>query len=69
MRLFLINGIDRLSLALGFTGKTRGQLIGFATSIPELVVVVSASLTGVFQADFQNIHLQILLTVFFLRLP
>jgi len=55
VRLLVIYGINILSTALRFSVKTKGQIIGYATSIPELVVVVSSAFAGVFDAGFWNI--------------
>lgn len=55
VRFLLIPGIGRVSAALGFSEKTRGQLIGYATSVPEFTVVVAGALAGVFDAGMWNI--------------
>jgi len=38
-----------------FGSKARGQILGYVTSIPELVIVVSSAAVGVFDAGFWNI--------------
>ncbi|MBD3315782.1 MAG: hypothetical protein GF344_08355 [Chitinivibrionales bacterium] len=55
VRLLLIPGIVRLCHALRLSTKTEGQIIGYATSVPELVVLVSSAVAGVFDAGFWNI--------------
>ena len=55
VRVLVIYGINVLSTALRFSVKTKGQIIGYATSIPELVVIVSSAFAGVFEAGFWNI--------------
>ncbi len=55
VRFLIIYGINILSSALRFSSKTKGQIIGYATSVPELVVVISSALAGVFNAGFWNI--------------
>lgn len=55
VRVFLIYGIFIISSRLNFSSKTKGQIIGYTTSVPELVVVISAALAGVFDAGFWNI--------------
>jgi len=51
----LVPGIDRLSLALGWSLKARGKATGYATSVPELVTLVAAGLSGVWDAGLWNI--------------
>ncbi len=55
VRLLILPGIDRLSVLLDFGPKRRGQILGYATSLPELVVIISSALAGVFDAGFWNI--------------
>lgn len=55
VRFLLIVGIDRLCQAFSLSSKTKGQIIGYATSVPELVIVVSSAWVGVFDAGFWNI--------------
>jgi len=51
----LVPGIDRLSVALGWSLKARGKAMGYATSVPELVALVAAGLSGVWAAGLWNI--------------
>jgi Ca2+/Na+ antiporter len=51
----LVPGIDRLSAALGWSVKARGKATGYATSVPELVTLVAAGLSGVWEAGLWNI--------------
>ena len=51
----LVPGIDRLSAALGWSLKARGKATGYATSVPELVALVAAGLSGVWEAGLWNI--------------
>ncbi|TGG79466.1 MAG: hypothetical protein ERJ69_06875 [Aphanocapsa feldmannii 288cV] len=55
VRWLMVSGIQQLSDSLGWSAKAKGQLIGFATSLPELVVVLAAAWAGVFSAGFWNI--------------
>ena len=38
----LLRGIDQVANAMNWTAKARGQVTGFATSVPELVCLVAA---------------------------
>ncbi len=51
----LVAGIDRIAPALGWSAKGRGQATGYATSAPELVTLVAAGLSGVWEAGLWNI--------------
>ncbi len=55
VRYLLIPGIGRIGAALKFSAKVRGQMIGYATSVPELTVLVAGALAGVFSAGLWNI--------------
>jgi Ca2+/Na+ antiporter len=55
VRLLIIPGIGVLCARAGFSPKTRGQIIGYATSVPELAVVAASAVMGVFEAGFWNI--------------
>ena len=55
VRVLLIPGIEVLCVTLHLSTKTKGQVIGYATSIPEFVVVISSAFAGVFDAGFWNI--------------
>ena len=46
VRLLVINGLDRLARVLGWSAKTKGQILGYATSLPELVAVLATALNG-----------------------
>ena len=51
----LCRGIAHLSLALRWSPKIRGQVTGFATSIPEFAALISTALAGVWTAGLWNI--------------
>ncbi len=51
----LLRGIDHVAGALKWSSKTRGQLTGYATSVPEFVCLVAAGLAGVWEAGLWNI--------------
>ena len=55
VRLLVIRGIEEICNAWSLSSKTKGQIIGYATSTPELVVIVASALSGVFEAGFWNI--------------
>jgi Ca2+/Na+ antiporter len=55
VRFLLIPAIVRISFALKFSSKVRGQMIGYVTSVPELTVLVAGALAGVFDAGLWNI--------------
>jgi Ca2+/Na+ antiporter len=55
VRYLMIPGIGRIGAALKFSAKLRGQMIGYATSIPELTVLLAGALNGVFNAGMWNI--------------
>ncbi|MYF20732.1 MAG: hypothetical protein F4218_09005 [Synechococcus sp. SB0677_bin_5] len=46
VRLLVINGLERLAQVLGWSAKTQGQILGYATSLPELVAVLATALNG-----------------------
>lgn len=55
VRFLVVPGIDSLSRVFGLSGKARGQLLGYAISTPELVIIVASAASGVFDAGFWNI--------------
>jgi Ca2+/Na+ antiporter len=55
VRFLLVPGIGRIGAALKFSAKVRGQMIGYATSVPELTVLVAGAFAGVFDAGLWNI--------------
>ena len=55
VRFPMMSGIRGLAAAFRFSTKTTGQVIGYATSLPELTVLVASALSGVFEAGFWNI--------------
>ena len=55
VRFLLVPGIGRMGAALKFSAKVRGQMIGYATSVPEFTVLVAGALNGVFNAGMWNI--------------
>ena len=46
VRLLVINGLEGLAQVLGWSAKTKGQILGYATSLPELVAVLATALNG-----------------------
>ncbi len=55
VKYLLIMGIGNLSAAYKLSAKVRGQLIGYATSIPEFTVLTAGAFAGVFDAGLWNI--------------
>ena len=55
VRYLLIPGIDNLARVMALDAKARGQLLGYATSTPELVIILASAASGVFEAGFWNI--------------
>lgn len=55
VRFLLVPGIGRIGASLKFSPKVRGQMIGYATSVPEFTVLVAGALNGVFSAGMWNI--------------
>jgi Ca2+/Na+ antiporter len=51
----LLRGIDQIANAMNWPAKTRGQVTGYATSVPEFVCLVAAGLAGVWEAGLWNI--------------
>ncbi len=51
----LLRGIDQIAGAMRWSAKTRGQVTGYATSVPEFVCLVAAGLAGVWEAGLWNI--------------
>jgi Ca2+/Na+ antiporter len=74
VRFLLVSGIGKIGAALKFSPKVRGQMIGYATSVPEFTVLVAGAMNGVFDAGLWNIASSniinwalFLITVFVLR--
>jgi Ca2+/Na+ antiporter len=55
VRYGLLRGIDNIANAMNWSAKARGQVTGYATSVPEFVCLVSAGLAGVWEAGLWNI--------------
>ena len=51
----LLKGIDHVAGVRKWSSKARGQITGYATSVPEFVCLVSAGLAGVWEAGLWNI--------------
>ena len=51
----LLKGIDNIAGAMCLSAKARGQITGYATSVPEFVCLVSAGVAGVWEAGLWNI--------------
>lgn len=55
VKYLLISGIGNISAVFKLSAKTRGQVIGYATSIPEFTVLIAGAFAGVFNAGLWNI--------------
>ncbi len=55
VRYLLVPGIGRVGAVLKFSAKLRGQIIGYATSVPEFTVLMAGAFNGVFNAGMWNI--------------
>jgi len=55
VRYGLLAGLDEVAGSLRWSAKVRGQVTGLATSVPELVTLVSAGLAGVWEAGLWNV--------------
>ena len=55
VRFFVIPGVELVCRRLAFSSKTKGQIIGYTTSLPEFVVILSSALGGVFDVGVWNI--------------
>lgn len=55
VRFGLLRGIDQIANAMNWSAKARGQVTGYATSVPEFVCLVSAGLAGVWEVGLWNI--------------
>lgn len=55
VRYGLLVGIDNIAGAMKWSAKTRGQVTGLATSVPEFVCLVAAGMAGVWDAGLWNI--------------
>jgi len=40
---------------VNWSAKARGQVTGYATSVPELIGLVAAGMAGVWEAGFWNV--------------
>ena len=77
VRLLVINGLERLAQALGWSAKTKGRILGYATSLPELVAVLATALNGekslaggfwnIASSNVINLALFLAAVVFYLR--
>ena len=55
VRFGMLNGLRQIAAARKWSAKTRGQVTGYATSVPEFVCLVAAGLSGVWDAGLWNI--------------
>ena len=55
VRFLVIAGIGLVCRRFAFSSKTKGKIIGYTTSLPELVVILSSALGGVFDVGLWNI--------------
>ena len=51
----MLNGLKNLSLYFSMEDKTKGQIIGYITSLPELVIMMATAAYGIIDAGFWNI--------------
>ena len=54
-RYILCEGIERLAEAIKLSPKTKGQILGYSTSMPELVGTVSTAALGLLGAGLWNV--------------
>lgn len=54
-RFVLCEGIERLAAATNLSSKTKGQILGYSTSLPELVGTASTAWLGLLGAGLWNI--------------
>ncbi len=54
-RYVLYRGIDMLTRTLGWSAKTRGQILGYSTSMPEFAGTVFTAAAGLLDAGLWNI--------------
>jgi Ca2+/Na+ antiporter len=54
-RYLVLAGLAQVSQAYGVSGKLQGQLLGYATSVPELVGTSSTALRGLLGAGLWNV--------------
>jgi Ca2+/Na+ antiporter len=54
-RFVLCRGIDDLADAAGLSSKLKGQILGYSTSVPELVGTVSTAALGLLGAGLWNV--------------
>ena len=55
VRFLVIAGIELVCRRYAFSSKTKGQIIGYTTSLPEFVVILSSAFGGVFDVGLWNI--------------
>jgi Ca2+/Na+ antiporter len=55
VRYGMLNGLRQIASARKWSAKTRGQVTGYATSVPEFVVLLAAGFSGVWDAGLWNI--------------
>lgn len=55
VRYLLMKGIDNVCTIFKLSSKSKGQIIGYSTSIPEFTVVISSAFASVFDAGLWNI--------------
>ncbi len=51
----LLRAINQVASAMNWSAKARGQVTGYATSVPEFVCLVSAGLAGVWEVGLWSI--------------
>jgi len=54
-RYLVLAGLEQLSRAYGVSGKLQGQLLGYATSVPELVGTSATAVRGLLGAGLWNV--------------
>ena len=55
VRYLVITGVELVCRRFALSSKTKGQIIGYTTSLPEFVVILSSALGGVFDVGLWNI--------------
>jgi len=62
-RYLLLAGLDSLSRAYGVSNKVHGQMLGYATSVPELVGTSAMAVRGLLSAGLWNVAASNLINV------
>ena len=60
----ILNGLGIISRYSSIKDKTKGQIVGYITSLPEFVVVLASAIYGVIDAGFWNIVASNIINIF-----